>query len=1618
MKKILRHVNLFAVICVILCAISFSASAAGEIYTEDDGVRTAYLSSSETVTLDDDTTRNAYNTFSAALNALGADGGRIYVCGTVDDATADGAFTDVVRTTPVLVTGLSGDGTDILNIGCTMHMGGSFTFENFTMNISFSGGRYMTGGPGTKTFGEGFKIGGNLYYRNYNKLDTSVTEARTVFASDARFVQISAGGDATDIGSLSAAVPALAELVFDNVNYGNAKIRTDYNNTGTKVMYANVNIIVNGGTFQTNTSIAPAAGNQIKGVITAILNNDTASKITTYDATVDYVVKSSSGGLVSIKKQADYNGAPTFVFDVQDGKLPLVNGAAIAKNADGEYTYTPEVTGVQQILTVTYADAQDPIVYIVDGERCAFVSSQSTVTVNGESYLAFDGFTSAIATLGQSGGKIILASDITEATFTDVSGRAPVVITGLTGNEIYSTPLTNPDTSMATEFVYLGDLTLDNFTFKNTSGVDRCIVGSEGASFTTGEKFQTTGANLRLITVSDMGGKDIPKDVKVTLKGSQIRFVIMRYSRVPENRNITVVLDGVAIPKEYPVGYISLGYIESAKAAFNGSFNLIINKETKQKNITSEYNAGGDSVISSDAVYSVIFNNGINSYTFSDTAELLVDYKVYSALGGNVSVYSNGNSTTAPTFLLTPEGNNVPKVDGKFLASDGGVYKYTPALSDNVTTINVTWESADPSVYEDDDKYFAFVKAGGGGITFNDSVYFAYNDINTAVAALGTGGGTIYVLGTVEFIENEPYDTNTFKDTNARQPLSIIGLDGTSPVLNYYRNMSLGGDLTMDNITYHRLNGTGTLYDTGFIVNGYDLTIGKSFVTTSDFYSQVMTIHGAEKNITFDTSTIDISGGTITRIAPGSNYAGVTLSGNTVINIKGGKINTILGGSHGGASTDSIYNGNVTYNISAGNVENIYTGVNTKTGINGNVTVNITGGNFSNANFYHGNKNISDTNYLSGNSVFIISGGNFDGARLGDVTSRGVTGEEIFIISKDISGYNMNTSAKTTIVLYNAKKGTVAPAYDNDNQFVGYTIAPIDATLDVLVDGVKAQSENGIYTISRGEHTVEFAKIYEISFDLNGAAGTSPDDISEYNGTALTLSAPTAEYKNNTFVGWSEDKNASVGTFTYTVPEKNVTLYAIWKETKTEIINTEAVEASDASEIIITTITEDKYDTHSSVIACASAAESDEAVLNGADVVYAFSIKAYYENAQEISNYNSAIKFRVPLSVLTIADTGEFYRIYKVSDTGVSTVKYTSDDEYLYFTDHSSGDYTIMKANALYAKNSYIGKYDSKSKKYVLELYFHGADACYGSFGIKYDTTLLSLDSFVFAEGLSDHGNISVADGGFSTYYNENGIYQNTWSTQAGIFASGNASPVKIGTFTFSLSGSADGITEAAFSSATVSDTGISLDEYTLGTVYSGENYMYAPMTASTEVYPQPINTEFNLSGQEEKYTVALLYNIEREYGNEYFCKENVYDGRASITIKNADNQTVAEISESECTFKASENGKTVISASLELECGSYTATFRKNGYVTVITLFDIVDGNVERSVTPISGDIKNSFEDLCGDGSVDIDDFIRVLRGFDSKASEQLSRCVDINEDGVVNVSDIAVIKANFGEK
>ncbi len=1590
----------------------FSVNAAGEIYTESEGVRTAYLSNSETVTLPAGDTRNTYATLSEALLALGEDGGRVYVCGEVTDNTEAKAFVDVIRTSPVVVTGLPGDGADdILNYACTLTMGGNFTFDNFKLNCTISGGTYIFGGPGVKVFGENFTTGGTVYYKNYGTgLNYDNAYTKTVFNTSAEFVQLCVGGDTKDLGTATATEPATAEVEVNNITLNASSIDMGYHNWNNN-MYGNVNLIVNGGTFTKGKKIVMDKVLSVTGKTTAIFNNGTRSGVT-FTYSPDYIVDSAVGGMVSVKTQAPFGGAPTFEFTPDDRLFPMVDGILIPQNADGEYLYTPDTYDSSKTISVTWTDLTTPGIYNENGERTAYLASTETVTLgDGTTRIPYATLSDALLALGENGGKLYICGEVTDATeakgFIDVVRTSPVVVTGLPDDGA------DDILNFGCTLTMGGNFTFDNFKLNCTLSGGVYILGGPGVKV-FGDNFTTGGT----IYYKNYGsGLNYDNAYAKTVFNSDATFVQLCVGGDTGDLGTETATEPATAEVEINNITLNATSIEMGYHNWNnnmyGNVNLVVNGGsfpkgkkivmTKVKSVTGKTTA--------------IFNNGTRSgFTFTYAPNYIID----SAVGGTVSIKTQAALGGAPTFEFTPQNGTIPMVNGEWLIPDNsGKYYYTPAVSDSSQTIVVNWDDA---FYKMNGKNCTFVKANGGTVSYNGGEYFAYSDINTANAALGENGGYILIAGTVQFVNNAKTTENVFVDIEGRSPLYIEGIDGTSAQINYYSSMDLKGDLIIDNITYHRLD--GTLWDTGFYTNGYDLTLGESFVTTSNFASQVMTIHGANTSTSFNESTINIHNGTVTRLAPGSTYFGITVSGDTEINLYGGTFGTLLGGSHGGANSDSIYNGDVTYNIYGGSISNIYTGVNVKTGVNGNVVVNIDGGTFNDAKLLHGNVSDKTSNYLNGNSVYVITGGNFTSASFGDGNSRGVTGEEIFVVSKDVTGYTHKGSSKGTFIKYDTD-GTVEPVFETDGTFAGYKILCEDTALDIVIDGVYYErTDDDIYTIERGTHDVEFAKKRNVTFDLNGGEGTAPEVVGAYAGVDIGLPSTDAYYRHHTFIGWNTDKTSEMGFMTYELPDEDVTLYAIWSEIKPALSDISDIENSGASVIKVTSVAESEYDTHSSVKACFEYALSDGLLVGGGEVIYAFSVRAFDENGASVSAYDSTMEFVIPKALLAERNGMQFYRIYKAETSeevslmseNITAISYTEDDNNLYFKDYTVGDYAVVLASEYGARYIYRGSYNGTSKKYTLDLYFDDADACYGTFGLKYDTSLFTLDSFVFDDAVVEYGNIPVDDGGFETYYYADGIYQNTWKSDTGVFASGEVGAVKIGTFTFTVSDCFTEISDISFVCASFDDTGIVLTNSILETVWQNGKYLYAPMVPSSEVYCQATDTVFEF--EQSKSVVTASFVLARESTNSYvFDNETGVNNAAIIKIMNGETEIIVT-SEIDCIISENQDGKAIIEFNTVLSEGTYKIIFTKNGYSEYTGEFAVEGTSVSLGIiTPVCGDIKAEFDDVCGDGVVDIDDFIRVLRGFASNSTKVLRQTVDINEDGVVSVQDIAYIKTNFGK-
>ena len=136
-----------------------------------------------------------------------------------------------------------------------------------------------------------------------------------------------------------------------------------------------------------------------------------------------------------------------------------------------------------------------------------------------------------------------------------------------------------------------------------------------------------------------------------------------------------------------------------------------------------------------------------------------------------------------------------------------------------------------------------------------------------------------------------------------------------------------------------------------------------------------------------------------------------------------------------------------------------------------------------------------------------------------------------------------------------------------------------------------------------------------------------------------------------------------------------------------------------------------------------------------------------------------------------------------------------------------------------------------------------------------------------------------------------------------------------------------------------------------------------------------------------------------------------------TIDLENADSVTnengCLEIDLRIDTNNVGEEGGEIVITAVKSGYAPYTVTTTVESIQTdIATFFTGLEEDFEKG----HGDIKGSFDAEYGDGKIDLDDFIRVLRGFGEDANADLAKAVDLNEDGVITVSDLAIVKTNYG--
>lgn len=328
--------------------------------------------------------------------------------------------------------------------------------------------------------------------------------------------------------------------------------------------------------------------------------------------------------------------------------------------------------------------------------------------------------------------------------------------------------------------------------------------------------------------------------------------------------------------------------------------------------------------------------------------------------------------------------------------------------------------------------------------------------------------------------------------------------------------------------------------------------------------------------------------------------------------------------------------------------------------------------------------------------------------------------------------------------------------------------------------------------------------------------------------------------------------------------------------------------------------------------------------------------------------------------------------------------------------------YTITGDAVITARTEYIGAiyipegfYNAATKKYTVKLYMKNIKANTATFGVNYNTSVMTLDSFTHEYAAFG----SVA--GIDDYLDdrENGIYIDRWmATEAETTPYVDATSEKqlIGTFVFTMEDHDVFDVKTDFVEA--------VWMYKEGSYEEG-HYLAVPHIIDYDTKRVPIIMSELTEIEATMYTVSGSVITVREDG----VRPNP-DNLAKIQLLNG-NDIVAEVTE-DADIDVGE-----IEYSFEALAGVYTLRVVKHGYIAYEKEITVSDTTTLPDIALIAGDIKEHIGDNCGDGTIGISDFVRVVRGFDSGSTEEYRKSVDLNEDGGISVTDLGYIKTNFGK-
>ncbi len=570
-------------------------------------------------------TYNAYNTFETAYKAIASVGGTIVL----EDAQT--LYTANTTTAAIKIVGLDRSTAILKLAGTYVAIYGDITIDNLTLSTP-SGSGDANISVGQFTIGATAKSAGNLWFTGFN-------------ADNGRLNHFGTGGAfMMNMCALDWAGAKSFRTHFGPDAYVNWDIRVN------AVANGNATYIFDSVARHNNKTIS--VGSNPTGALTLILNNGTTD-LTVSDSNgyVDYRLNLAEGGYADIKTEGSADTAPTFVITNTNGYVPVVNGEQLTLT-DGEYLYTPTTTGT---IDITFVNPDAPVVYDIEGENFAFVSSTGKLTYNEVTYNAYTTFEEAYKAIIGVGGTIVVEGE--QTIYTESTAAKAIKVLGLgTAN-----------TTIVTKHygVIYGEIFFDNLTLSTGGSQHNFYVDR----FSTGNNVTVSGTMWIIGFRSSSETATCYSDIKT----GTVHMLSPGHESANPRNNVKIYI--------HPTAYVN--YSLRVPQAVTGNVTFVIN---------SKNNWGAKAIDNVNnnptGAFSVIYNNGVTGVSVTDP-NAYIDYVLNVAAGGYADIKTEGSASVAPTFVITAPEGNVPVVGGVKLEKTAGEYLYQPTEK----TTDITFET-------------------------------------------------------------------------------------------------------------------------------------------------------------------------------------------------------------------------------------------------------------------------------------------------------------------------------------------------------------------------------------------------------------------------------------------------------------------------------------------------------------------------------------------------------------------------------------------------------------------------------------------------------------------------------------------------------------------------------------------------------------------------------------------------------------------------------------------------------------------------------------------------------------------------------------------------------------